>query len=196
MPENNDKLNNPEEWVDKYGDYLFGFAMSRVFHNELAEDFVQETFLSALQSRKNFKGNSSELTWLSSILKNKIIDHFRKAGTTREKQILDKNWEIRGEASPFQQEGPFKGHWKAGQVSTEWEIEKAIHSSEFQEILELCLAQLPPNWAAAFTLKIMEECKSEDICKDLKISSSNLWVILHRARLKIRECLEKKWINN
>lgn len=189
-------ISDPSLWTEKYGDYLFSYAMSRVFQRELSEDLVQETFLSALKSKEKFKGESKEKTWLTSILKNKIIDHYRKAGTSREKMIIDKNWEVGGENLPFQQEGPFKGHWKkdAAPGKSGFNIEEMIERDEFQKILELCISFLPQKWAAAFTLKIIEECESEEICKELEITSSNLWVLLHRARLKIRQCLEKKWM--
>jgi RNA polymerase sigma-70 factor (ECF subfamily) len=197
MSENKKYTTDPALWTEKYGDILFSYAMSRIYRRELAEDLVQETFLSALRSKESFKGESKEQTWLISILKNKIIDHYRKAGSSREKMILDQNWEYSGEESPFQQEGPFKGHWKkeAAPGRSGFSMEDMIEKEEFQRILELCVGLLPEKWAAAFTLKIMEECESTEICKDLDISSSNLWVILHRARLKVRECLEKKWMN-
>jgi RNA polymerase sigma-70 factor (ECF subfamily) len=197
MAKKQEHSSDPAKWTGKYGDYLYGYAISRVYRKELAEDLVQETFLSALKARDSFEGKSKEQTWLTSILRNKIIDHYRKAGNSREKMLLDQNWELSGEESPFQQEGPFKGHWRkdASPGSFGGNIEKMIESEEFQKILEFCLSLLPDKWAAAFTLKILEECESEEICKDLQITSSNLWVILHRARLKIRECLEKKWIN-
>lgn len=197
MTAENPNITDPSSWVELYGDYLYSYALSRVYRKELAEDLVQETFLSALKSRENFRGQSSEKTWMISILRNKIVDHYRKVGNSREKMLLDKNWETSGEDSPFQKEGPFKGQWIRSSAPGSYggSIEKMIESKEFQKILELCLSLLPDKWAAAFTLKVMEECESDEVCKDLDISSSNLWVILHRARLKIRECLEKRWLD-
>ena len=183
--------------VQRYKDRLHNFLYRYTHNHQDCEDLVQETFLSALKSRSDFKGESQERTWLTSILKNKIIDYFRKAGTSREKMIIDNNWESSGDDPPFQKEGPFKGSWKKDHAPGSFgpSIESIIEKEEFQKILELCLSALPEKWAAAFTLKIMEECESAEICKDLNITSSNLWVILHRARVKIRECLEKKWID-
>lgn len=195
MDNNKNIISDPSGWTDKYGDYLYSYAFAKIYRKELAEDLVQETFLSALRTKNNFKGLSTERTWLTSILKNKIIDHYRKASHTREKMLIDQNWEISSEQSPFNQEGPFKGHWKEGKGPSGADIEQMIEAKEFQIILEQCLAKLPEKWASAFALKLMEECESDEICKDLNISASNLWVILHRARIKIRECLEKKWIN-
>ena len=193
MKKEGEKLSDPSLWTELYGDYLYNFAFSRLFRKEIAEDLVQETFLSALKARKNFKGQSTEQTWLISILKNKIIDHFRKVSNTREKMILDNQWEISGQDSPFRQEAPFKGHWKNKDQS--FSIEMLIEREEFQTILEDCIKRLPVKWANAFVLKIVEEAESDSVCKDLNISPSNLWVILHRARLKMRDCLEKKWMN-
>lgn len=193
MDQGKEHLTDPTQWTELYGDYLYNFAFMKVYRKEIAEDLVQETFLSALKARENFKGQSTEQTWLTSILKNKIIDHYRKVSTSREKMIIDKNWEVTGDDSPFRQSEPFKGHWK--EKPTGFSIEQIIENREFQKILELCLSLLPEKWAAAFSLKIMEECESDEICKDLSITPSNLWVILHRARLKIRECLEKRWIH-
>lgn len=186
-------LKDPSLWTDLYGDYLYNYAYSRVYRKEIAEDLVQETFLAGLKAVKGFKGQSSEQTWLASILKNKIVDHYRKVSNTREKMIIDKNWEVSGEESPFQQDGPFKGHWKNKSMGPG--IEELIETKEFQTILETCLANLPAKWAAAFTLKIIEECETDEVCKDLEISASNLWVMLHRSRLKLRDCLMNNWIN-
>lgn len=192
----NSNISDPSLWIEKYGDYLFGYAMSRVYQKELAEDLVQETFLSALKSRDRFRGESSEQTWMVSILRNKIIDHYRKVSTSREKNIIDHNWESIRDDLPFQKDGLYKGQWDKSRAPGSFGpgIEKIIEKEEFQKILELCLSLLPEKWAAAFTLKVIEECESDEVCKDLEISSSNLWVILHRARLKIRECLEKRWM--
>ena len=105
MAEKKQHTSDPAEWTQIYGDYLYSYALSRVYRKELAEDLVQETFLSALKSKDSFQGRSKEQTWLTSILKNKIIDHYRKVGNSREKMILDQKWKVSGEESPFQQVG-------------------------------------------------------------------------------------------
>ncbi len=183
-------------WVEQYSDYLYSYAISRTFRKEIAEDLVQDTFLSAIRSYSGFEGKSSIQTWLVSILKNKIVDHFRKASNTREKMIIDQNWEEDGYEYPFRNEEPYQGHWKKGRYPGGHgaDILSIMENEEFREILEICLSLLPPKWAAAFALKVMEELESEKVCKELDISASNLWVILHRSRLKLRECLEKRWV--
>jgi RNA polymerase sigma-70 factor (TIGR02943 family) len=188
---------NPSTWVEQHGDYLFNFAISRTFNEDKARDLVQETFLAALKSLKNFRKESSERTWLISILKRKIVDYYRKASTKNEDNEAYNSFEINGWETPFRQEQPFKGHWKPGSVPMDWEADKnfSIDSDEFKEIFQQCMSRLPDKWAATFTLKVIEENSNEEICNEIGITTSNLWVILHRARLQLRECIEKKWFN-
>lgn len=175
---------DPERWVSEYGDYLYSYAMSRIYSTELAEDLLQETFLSAIQAASKFKGNSNEKTWLVSILKRKIVDHFR-AKSKIEEQTFDTE-------SPFIQDRFMHGHWKNERVPHEWDTEQSdwANDEEFIRILKQCIAFLPEKWQAVFSLKHVEEISTSDICKELEISDSNLWVILHRTRLQVRQCIE------
>ena len=184
------QLLNPETWVDTHGDYLYNFAYSRVLSKELAEDMVQETFVAALKAMNSFQGKSSEITWLISILKRKIIDHYRKSSTTKE--ISSSEF-----ARPFNDEGPNEGHWIMERAPHEWphELDDPLHRDEFRKILALCLSFLPDNWKAVFIMKVIDEINSDEVCKELGCTPSNLWVMLHRARLKLRECIEMKWKN-
>lgn len=185
---------DPENWVDNYGDYLYAYALSRVSSPELAQDFVQDTFLSALKSIESFKGKSDIKTWLTSILKNKIIDHYRKEAKKAQTNLTDKS----NQNSMFRQEEPFKGHWKeeAKPGILEFNPDKAFETDEFQKILEWCMSFLPKKWAIVFAMKMIEEYKTEEICKETGISSSNFWVMMHRARLKMRDCIKKNWVDN
>ncbi len=181
---------SPALWVDQHGDYLYNYAWARVQSKETAEDLVQETFISALKAKESFRGDSSELTWLLSILKRKIIDHYRKK--SKQKEFSASHFD-----KPFQSdEGEMPGHWIMERAPKDWE--KATHAptrgQEFQDILAYCIALLPEKWRAVFILKVMEEIDSDDVCKEIGCTPSNLWVILHRARLKMRECIEKKWL--
>ena len=189
VPDQN-KILEPDSWVENYGDYLYTYAYYRVSSAEKAEDLVQETFLSALKSQDKFKGKSSEKTWLVSILKRKIVDHYRKQSRSKE--------DVQGkEDFPFIKEGPKKGKWLSDRAPSDWE-EKGlmeIDKEEFYRILEFCMSLLPSKWKSVFYLKTMEELESNKICKEIGISSSNLWVILHRARLRLRECFERNWLD-
>jgi RNA polymerase sigma-70 factor (ECF subfamily) len=179
----------PSRWVETYGDYLYSYAYYRVSSVEIAKDLVQETFLSALKSKDNFKGKSSEKTWLISILKRKIVDHYRKQSRVKEDSSEDKG-------SPFIKEGLKEGQWQGERVPLNWEQEgiDAMDRKEFYKILDYCMSLLPEKWASVFRLKIFEELSSPKICKEMGITSSNFWVIMHRARLRLRECFEHKWM--
>lgn len=180
---------DPNHWVNAYGDILYRYAFVRVNDAELAQDLVQETFLAGLKNLKTFQGKSSESTWLIAILKRKIIDYYRKKSTTNEFSIDDNG-------DRFTRDKPMKGHWIMEKAPQNWEpdAEKQMESNEFMEILQACIKHLPEKWASCFVLRVIEEMKGEEVCKELAITSSNLWVILHRTRLQLRECIEKSWI--
>ncbi len=181
---------NPNLWIADYGDFLYNYAYSRLSSAELSEDLVQDTFVSALKSKESFRGESSEKTWLFSILKRKIIDYYRKASTKNE--ITESKY-----SSPFREDGLYKDHWKNDRGPSSWDTntDSIIQQKEFQEIMENCLSVLPDKWKSVFILKVMEDIKSDKVCKEVGCTSSNLWVILHRARLQLRECIEINWIN-
>lgn len=182
------QLLNPAQWVDLYGDYLFNFAISRVYDTEVSEDLVQETFFSAVKAKDSFLGKSSEKTWLTSILKRKIIDYYRKNARNKEVKLLDKD-------ETFQVEGVMKGHWQNGQVPNEWSFDEStlLENAEFFGVLKSCLGKLPPRWAAVFNMKEIDEMETEDVCNELDITPSNLWVMMHRAKVQLRKCIEKNW---
>lgn len=187
MNKNENRL-NPNSWVKDHSDYLYNYALYKVSDEEMAQDLVQDTFIAGLNGKDSFKGNSTERTWLVSILKRKIIDHYRKSAVR--KNTVNTDFSM-----PFNTEGVYKNHWSDEGAPGKWNIEKShnLEKDEFQRILELCLSLLPPQWRDVFHLKMMEECSGEEICKEMDITSSNLWVIIHRAKLKMRACLEKNY---
>jgi RNA polymerase sigma-70 factor (TIGR02943 family) len=186
---------NPQNWVEEHGDYLFNFTIVRVNDREKAEDLVQETFLAGLKAKDNFQGKSSERTWLISILKRKIIDTYRKQYSSKVSSMADYEQDIT-DGDFYRTEDPFKGHWLEGKGphSNSLLPEGEMEQEELREIISLCIKNLPPNLSAAFVMKMIDEADSDEICKELGITSSNLWVILHRARLKMRSCVENKWL--
>ncbi len=185
----------PQSWVERYGDYLFNYAIVRVNDQEKAEDLVQETFLAGLKAKDNFQGKSSERTWLISILKRKVIDTYRKRYASKETSMGEYEQDI-SDGDFYRDEDPFKGHWLEGKgphshsLMPEGELEK----EELMKIIQLCISHLPPNLASAFVMKMIDEAESDEVCKELGITPSNLWVMLHRARLKMRQCIENKWL--
>jgi RNA polymerase sigma-70 factor (TIGR02943 family) len=186
----------PVKWVELYGDYLFNYAISRVSNQQVALDLVQDTFLGALSALESFEGRSTEKTWLISILKRKIIDHYRKSSRSKEDQLIDKNFAVDKDDLPFYSEGDMKGYWRADRVPQDWNIssEKALENEELKAIIEQCISGLSEKYAAVFTLRVIEEITSEEVCKELEITASNLWVILHRAKLQLRDCIENNWL--
>jgi RNA polymerase sigma-70 factor (ECF subfamily) len=187
-------LSNSENWVNDYGDYLYSIALLRVGDSQVAEDMVQETFMAALNAADTFEGKSSERTWFVSILKCKIIDYYRKNQRfVRFTQEGDAT-----ELPDFQTEGEMKGSWKTEYGPSDWGDNplKSLEESEFQSVLQKCISELPRNLAAIFTIREIEDWKTEDICKEFEITPSNLWVRLHRARTQLRHCLELNWFNS
>ena len=185
---------DPKNWVELYSDQLFRFAFQRVNKRELAEDLVHDTFVSALNNLSGFKGESTEKTWLYSILRNKIIDYYRSS----EKKMSSKFYNIdddSGNDRYFRSEGFLHGAWiedKTPGVFYE-SADEPLEREEFMQILKLCMDFLPFKWAEVFRMKNMEELNSKEICKELDITPSNLWVIIHRAKLQLRECMEDRW---
>ena len=183
-------MTEPGHWVDEYGDFLYMYAYTRVQSREIAEDLVQDTFLSALKGLASFRGESSPLTWLTSILRRKIIDHYRRMST--KKEVSASRF-----VSPFHQEGTHEDHWLQERAPGNWheKTENPMQQDEFQKIMQQCLSLLPDKWKSVFMLKVMEEMSTDEVCKEIGCTSSNLWVILHRARLQLRECIENKWLS-
>lgn len=180
-------------WVDEYGDYLYSFAFSRVRDEFLAEDLVQDTLLAAMLARNSFEEKSSERTWLCGILKHKIIDHFRK--NSREVELTDEEADMSSYDYLFREEGIWKGHWTAESRPAVWEDnpEQVLEYAEFRGILTHCLGELPERVANCFTLREIDGFESQEICGFLNISANNFWVMMHRARLHLRRCIDVNW---
>lgn len=195
MSEEEKHILDPQHWVELYGDYLFNYAIVRVNDQEKAEDLVQETFLAGLKAMANFQGRSTERTWLISILKRKIIDTYRKQYSSKETSMGEYEQDI-SDGDFYRTEDPFRGHWLEGRGPHSHSLmpEGAMESEELMVIIRTCISLLPPNLASAFVMKMIDEAESDEICKELGITTSNLWVMLHRARLKMRTCVESKWL--
>lgn len=179
---------DPERWVQEHGDYLFSYAISRISSRPAAEDIVQDCLLSAYAARESFRGGSSERTWLVSILKRKIIDHYRKQS---------RNPEMPGNHyfQAFHKGGAEDGTWIKDHAPAEWDsgILDEDDDDALMRVIQFCISLLSPNMAASFSMKALDGISTPEICKELGISESNLWVLLHRARLQLRECVEKQW---
>jgi RNA polymerase sigma-70 factor (TIGR02943 family) len=177
---------NPTKWVENYADALYAYTLARVNDVQQAEDIVQNTFLSAWKARETYKGQASEKNWLYAILKNKIVDHFRKQTSSRITLST-------GEEELYFDEG---GHWTGETTPKEWgvHLDQPVEAKEFYSILDKCKQKLKDIQQSVFVMKYMEDIESEEICKVLNITPSNYWVLIHRAKLNLRKCLEKNWI--
>jgi len=175
------------KWVNDYSDMLYRYALPRVNDREVAKDLVQDTFLAAWRNFNNFKGEISEKNWLFTILKNKIIDHYRKASTRLTEALPEA-----GNDAFFDQEE----HWTGPAGPQDWGIDysQPVEKKEFYDILNKCRKKLKDIQAAVFSMKYLDDLDSEEICKELNITPSNFWVLMHRAKLQLRACLEKNWI--
>lgn len=179
-------LLNTNEWIDLYVDYLFNYAISRINDREIAQDLVQETFLAGLKSMKNFKGEATERTWLISILKRKIIDHYRKINSNKGKA------EVRIVSND---DSETEGDWLQNRVADPFDktAEDTLQNEELGDAIYNCLSKLPKKQADIFKMKTIEGLETEDICNELEITPSNLWVIIHRARTAMALCLKENW---
>jgi RNA polymerase sigma-70 factor (ECF subfamily) len=170
-------------WVETHGDYLFNFAVGQMRDANIAEDLVQETFLAALKSQNNFSGRSSERTWLVGILRHKIYDHLRKA--CRERPMRFDPPSAHNDSEALDESLVWIHQIAAESTSPSRRLELA----EFREHLEKAMSKLPPRIAQVFQLYSIEECTNQEVCGQLNISESNLWVMLHRARKQLSEAL-------
>ncbi|HEY4110808.1 sigma-70 family RNA polymerase sigma factor [Puia sp.] len=178
---------DPRQWVQKHADHLYTYALARLADEHLARDLVQETFLAALQKVDLFRGQSSERTWLTAILKYKVIDVYRKRSSGLQVTRVDPEPELEF----FEAEN---GHWKEADAPKAFDLEATDPTlrKEMAAILQKCLQKLPTLWLSIFSMKHMDELPSDTICKELKITSANFWVIVHRAKLNLRACIQKE----
>ena len=190
-----DKTPDATVWLEQYGDYLYKYAMFRLRDATAAEDAVQETFLAALKAYSKFEGRGSERTWLVGILKHKIMDHFRRS--VREAPLGQDNDDGPDHSEFFERGDSWENHWNANYAPTDWHASptELVERNDFWRVFNDCLSPLPKRTASAFTLREVDGLSSDQICEILGISVNNLWVILHRARLHLRNCLERNWFN-
>ncbi|HTQ73927.1 MAG TPA: sigma-70 family RNA polymerase sigma factor [Burkholderiales bacterium] len=173
--------------LERQRPYLLRFALLQLRDRSAAEDAVQETLLAAIQGASQFAGQSSVRTWLIGILKHKIIDSIRKAA--RERPIEGPPGDDARDLDAFFAED---GHFL--QAPEQWaNPERSLEERRFFEALERCLQSLPQKTASAFAMRELMGLETDEICKELGISTSNCWVMLYRARMGLRACLEQTW---
>jgi len=174
--------------LERHRPYLLRFALLQLRDRGAAEDAVQDALLAAIQSAARFAAQSSVRTWLVGILKHKIIDTIRKASRERPPESEPANDAGEDLDLFFADDGHF------AEIPETWTSpERSLEERRFFEALERCLHALPKNTASAFTMRELMGLETEEICKELGISTSNCWVMLYRARLSLRACLERTW---
>ena len=176
------KPHDTSRWVEDHGDALYRYALLRVGDPELAGDLVQDTFLSALKGVEKFRGGSTVRTWLIGILKHKIIDHYRRHRI----EVLASDMSVAGEDDDLDHVERASAKWSEAPS-------QLVENREFWAVFTRCLAGLPEAHRRAFSMREFDGLPGEEICKVLGVTPTNLWVMLHRARAKLRRCLEINW---
>jgi len=178
--------------IESHRPYLMRYALSQLRDGQLAEEAVQEALASALESIATFGGKSSLRTWLTSILRFKVIDLQRRAASDRQHLESSELAELAEGEGWLDELFDETGHWR--EAPRAWsDPEAALEQRRFWEAFEKCLDRLPGAGGRVFFKREILGESTEAICKDERITSSNCWVILHRARLALRSCLEKNW---
>ena len=175
------------EWVEAFTEDMFNWAAYKLSDEELARDIVQDTFLTAFEKLHTFKGESTPKTWLYSILNFKIIEVYRKKGRKTIPHELDS-------IDNFFDEN---GEWVKAERPETWDAEEhLLDDPDFQAILKKCLDALPEKWNNCVKFKYLMNINSDKICQELEISPANFWQIMHRAKLNLRDCVDKNWFKN
>ena len=184
-----DHGSNPHAWLDRHGDALYRFALVRVRRADVAEDLVQETLLSAWRGRDGFRGTASEQTWLTAILKRKVVDWLRHRIRERVSDLGPDGFTD----ALFTRRGEWKVHpprWDRGNPTS------PLERVEFWAVLHACLGKLPSRLHDVFVLRYLDEVAGSAACQELGLTPSNLCVMLHRARLRVWACLSDNWFRD
>lgn len=187
---NPDAFPDAQGWVEEHGDCLYRFASARVRDAAVAEDLVQETFLAALEGAHHHEGPDAQRRWMIGIMKHKIVDHFRRIA--REPNVHSNDHGDRAQDNDFLPDG----HWRPELAAIHSWPEKPdglLEQQQFRQVLAACLKRLSPRAAQVFTLREMDEIETEEICRLLRLTRTNLDVILHRARKQLRNCLAARY---
>lgn len=170
---------------------MIKFAMLQLGDDHLAEDAVQEALIGALKNAASFGGRAALKTWIFAILKNKIVDTLRhKQRVVNASSLLREEDDDEALSELFDQ----KGFWQQDERPIAWgNPEASLYESYFWRVFEACLERLPPKQARAFMMREFIELDADEVCVAMNLTTSNLHVLLYRARLRLRECIENRW---
>lgn len=173
-----------KSWVEQYSEPLLKRAVYLLSDKEDAEDVVQEVFIAAFSSYDSFEEKSKPLTWLQTILKNKVADFYRKKYRAEPQIRLDHFFDE-------------TGSWKNDDVLQDWDATnkeaELLDNDDFNKTLEDCIEELPSRWKIPMKMYYLQEKKAPEVSQELDISTTNLWKILQRSRMQLRECLDFNW---
>jgi len=182
----NEAGRNVDHWLSEHGDYLYRYASFRLSDAEAARDMVQETLIAAWKARENFRGDSSARTWLVGIMKHKITDHVRK-------EIRTRNLSEAAESDPTSHWFNADGSWAEAPRAWADNPEELSENNQFREVLHDCIGKLPDNQRSVFSMRELAGEDSDTVCNEMDITPTNLHVMMHRARMALRRCLEMNW---
>lgn len=170
---------------------MLKFATLQLRDASIAEDAVQEALIAAHAAKESFEGRAQLKTWVFSILRNKIIDILRERIRHPTQSLTQED----GSDDELDELFDENGRWRKESQPTDWgQPEKAFKNEQFWQVFEICLESMKENVARVFMMREFLGLNTAEICKELEVSESNCWVILHRARSRLRVCLENKWI--
>ena len=171
---------------------LLRFARMQLRSDAAAEDMVQETLMAALEKSDSFEGAATAKTWVFAILKNRITDEFRRRARRPSSESMDLHEPEEESPGAFDALFDSRGHWRESPPT--WSNpDQSLEQQQFWDVFQLCLDNLADKPSRVFMMREFLELTTVEICKELKITSSNCWVLLHRARLGLRECLAQRW---
>lgn len=177
-------------WLKEHGDVLYGYAMRRLKDADAAEELVQDTLVAAIEAHARFAGQSSVRTWLVGILRHKLLEHYRR------KRNAPAPLNIDGELPASIVDGEFtkRGRWAHGPKKWGAELKSDAERDDLRHVLRGCIDKLPARTAEAFMLAECEDVPVENVQRALGVKSANhVYVLLHRARAALRQCLERHW---
>lgn len=179
-----------KQWVAEHSDVLYAYSMNHGFDEDGAKDMVQDTFLSAWRAMDGYNGKASVKNWLFVILKSRIADYFRKASNKVSAEVVQQE---HNDGAFFDEDD----HWQKGVYPKDWQVNASdpLDAKDFHQIFRGCSGKLKEIQRTVFVMKYVDEMDSEEVCKELRITASNYWVILHRAKVQLRACLEKNWLS-
>ena len=168
---------------------LLKIARLQLRNETWAEDVVSETMIAALEGQQRFDGRSQLKTWVVGILKHKVIDQFRSHG----REVSIEAQVEAGETETFDELFSADGHFRERPLPAWGDPQAALSQTQFLEILQACVDKLPANLGRIFMMREWMDLETDQICEQMSITSSNAFVMLYRARMRLRECLEQNW---